>query len=124
MNLESLVRDANPAPLASIPGPDSLEARRMLGHLTADHQGIDGRSHRSPLKRSTVWAVVAAAAAVIAAVVTPLVTDQSASLPAHSATQIPASVTQTWRLAGYITQAGLQVSSGSTSLAPSLVTRA
>jgi len=119
MNLESLVRDANPAPLASIPGPDSLEARRMLGHLTADHQGIDGRSHRSPLKRSTVWAVVAAAAAVIAAVVTPLVTDQSASLPAHSATQIPASVTQTWRLAGYITQAGLQVSSGSTSLSTS-----
>jgi hypothetical protein len=119
MNLESLVRDANPAPLASIPGPDSPEARRTLVRLTADHQGIDGLSHRSPLKRSRVWAVVAAAAVVVAAVVTPLVADHSTSSPAHFATRIPAAVSETWRLAGYITQPGLQVSSGSTSLSTS-----
>lgn len=118
MNLESLVRDANPAPLASIPGPDSLEARRTLGQLTADRRAVDGPNQRLFVQRRTLWAV-AAATLVIAAVVTPLLAHQSTSSPAHSATRIPTAVSETWRLAGYITQPGLQVSSGSTSLSTS-----
>lgn len=119
MNIETIVRDANPAPLDTVPGPDSLEARRTLLRLTSGDQGPAAVRHRSPIKHPAVLTVFGVAALVIAAIVTPIVTHRStpSRVPATAAT--PTAPTGGWKLAGYITEPGARVSSGSIQLSTS-----
>jgi hypothetical protein len=81
MNLEMLVREVNPAPLDSIPGPDSLQARRLVAQLTADHS----QPPRWLTRRSTIAGLGAAAAAVAATVVVVTVSSTTQVAPASAA---------------------------------------
>jgi len=81
MNIENLIAEANPVPLASVADGDSLHAQRMLAQITAiehreravRHGGPSGPSHsgrpgrRAPRKlfRIVVGVTVSAAAAVL-----------------------------------------------------------
>ena len=47
MNLDTLIREVNPAPAETVPGPDSFEARAILEHL---------RIESSPRRRRPVLA--------------------------------------------------------------------
>jgi hypothetical protein len=81
MNLEMLVREANPVPLDSLPGPDSSEARGLLAQLTVEHRQAPKRLSR----RSTVAALGAVAAAVTVAVVLLAVSSSTQVAPASAA---------------------------------------
>ena len=81
MNLEMLVREANPAPLESISGPDSSEAQRLLAQLTANRNQPPKRATR----RSTIVGLGAVAAAVAAALALGAVVNTTQVAPASAA---------------------------------------
>ncbi len=72
MNLDALIRNVNPAPIDTVPGPESSEARAVLEAITADpsRQRRSSRSHRGPSTNRLM--VVAVAAAIVAVFLVPL----------------------------------------------------
>jgi photosystem II stability/assembly factor-like uncharacterized protein len=119
MNIETLVREANPAPLDTVPGPDSFEARRTLLQLTSEDHGARSVRQRLQERRPVAFAIFAVAALVISAVVLPFVTHHSTPSRVHTAVGTRRVQLGSWKLAGYITQPGVQVSSGSIQLSTS-----
>jgi hypothetical protein len=82
MNIETLIRETNPAPLSAIPGPDSFEARSTLLRLI---------EAPNPRRRPTVgrltFAGIGAVAVVVAAVVVAVtVSSTTKAVPASAAT--------------------------------------
>jgi photosystem II stability/assembly factor-like uncharacterized protein len=119
MTIETLVREANPAPLDTVPGPDSFEARRILLRLTSEERPAGSLHQGGPGKRRAALAALAVAALVVAAVVMPIVSHHSTNSRVPTATGTPLVHLGAWKLAGYITQPGVQVSSGSFQLSTS-----
>ena len=74
MNLDQLIRDINPAPLGTVPGPESEEARRILSAITSDDASSQARLPRlqaAPWTRRLL--VVAVAASLVAVLLIPLI---------------------------------------------------
>jgi hypothetical protein len=70
MNLDTLIRDVNPAPVDAVPGPGSLEARAILEAIAANPSGHHRWSQPRPWTHRVQ--VVAVVAIILAAIFVPL----------------------------------------------------
>lgn len=70
MNIEDLIRDLNPAPTDTVPGPQSLEARTILADVTSDQSQHPGWRRRKGWAHRAI--VVAVAAAILVVFFVPL----------------------------------------------------
>jgi photosystem II stability/assembly factor-like uncharacterized protein len=123
MNIESLLRDADPALAASIPEPDLRVARTIsnldnlngtASDLDATHSVTLRRPARTPVLRTQKpLLLVALAILVIAAIIVPLTFDHSTPPQTNTTPTVHVPSRPAWSFVGYITRPGWKTSSAS-----------